>query len=724
MKLRAIIVLSAAVVVLVVAHLFVFAPLAAQWTESTSRFSDNVQQVQRIIREEIPALDPASVIREVQKTLSEQTGSLTDLGKAFQYADLSLSASRTPLTGDLREVLIAGLHRMETFQTSAQDTVVRVLQGWGIGDTLVEGKFGLGYSAKEGNSYAFPAPDGLIDEGCLEFLVKPEWNPLLDQTHRVLAALIGYKPVEGDLPPDTRPPMGAIRVVRDPRSGLVLEVQGYDGLMESVPCSIDMWEANTWHHVAVNWNKEKGDASLYVDGRFVGSTAMSFDRRSSSSGFEDFGMMDSEFGMPTRGYTPRRSTSPRTAGRTGAKVLNTISLLDVLYVGADQDGMNPADAVFDELRLSRQQRTAFTFDRPLVADDSTVLLRTFDQEYAPADEAELVKTLSAMRHKMVYAEDPHYNQQIRDRYAREYEVLRRSLGINVKKIEEERAGNGVYALEELYLVDYLRKNLPASYTLDYLIQLLAFNLPDSATMADLAAFLDIAEWVANKAVEQKVQILKEIRCLGTSDQQDDEALWLEFEKVVKELEAKYPPSERQTGTFPGMPGMPPEMMMDPAAMAEMQMMMGMGAGMDMDGMPYGMGGGRGADPAQQAKMDEIGKLNRYLESYQRGEVSPEFSMAKASQEGESSVKNVYIKRMLRLLFTSNVEQFAGLMYEVEHGDYLATVDRLNVTSNEKETLECSAKIDFHFLAPIEMTDGMVSATVESATDEASAPDAS
>ncbi|HNT33659.1 MAG TPA: hypothetical protein PKH07_01525, partial [bacterium] len=664
------------------------------------------------IREEIPALDPASVIREVQKTLTEQTGSLTELGKAYQYTDHSLATSQPAVAQDLREVLISGLHRIEAFQSNTQETVVRILQGLGIGDTLAEGKFGLGYSAIGGNSYAFPAADGLIDEGCLEFLVKPTWNPLLDQAYRVLATLVGYQPAETDLGKDAKLPFCSIRVIKDTRRGLVLEVQGYDGLSESVDCPIDTWEANSWHHVAVNWSKEKGDANLYVDGRFIGSTGSGMDRRS-SSGYEDFGMM--EGGLPRGMYTSRRS-SRSASGRSTVRVLSTISLLEVLYLGADHEGLNPADAVFDDLRVSNKQRTSFTFDKPSVADDTTVLLRDFEQEYIPADEAELMKTLSAMRHKMVYAEDSHYNQQIRDRYAREYEVLRRSLGIDVKKVEEERAGNGVYVLEELFLADYLRKHLPSSFTLDYLVQLLAFKIPEKDVLEDLVAYLDIAEWIAKKAVDQKVQVLSEVRCLGSSTEQNDEAVWIEFEKVVKELEAKYPPSERQAGVMGAM-GMSPEMMMmmDPAAMAEMQMMMG--AEMGIDGMPYGAGARGGGDPAQRAKMDEINKLNRYLESYQKGEVSPDFALERKAQEGQGGVGNVYIKRIARAFFKSNVEQFAGFLYDLEHGDYLVTVDKLNVTSNEKETLECSAKIDFHFLAPTEITDEQVSGTPDSATGE-------
>jgi len=697
--------LSVILVCLVVAHFLVFAPLSGRWSQATTQLEEKVRTVDKMMGQGLISLDQPSLIRESRNQIKKQLAALNDLKKHYLFEEQALASTPVQAPPDYRESIIERLHKIEEFQAASETTKVRLLQGWGIDDALAEGRFGGGYHASAGKYCVFPADDGMVNKGTVEFLFKPLWSPLEDIEARTLASFVGFDTTASTKDEDN-PPFCAIEVLKTPRT-LLLQLKNYEGLSEEVACSIETWQRDEWHHIAVTWNKETGEASLHVDERLVGSAMAGSARKGAGrAGMPRFGGNEfGEFGersmMATganRGF--RRGSRSEDMG---PRVLPSMTLLDALYLGADRNGERTADGVFDELRISNTNQGSFDSKKALAQDESTVLLRHFDKEYAPASSDELMRTLGAMESKLMYQKDNKFDKHILKRYVMEYEILRRSLGIDVATIEKGRPGNGIYALEELYLADYIRQSLP-SLSLNHICELLGFKLPREMILRNLASFLDISQWIANKAVEEKISEVTEVRYVGDSDQESDDTLWADFEKALKELQEEYPPDKRQLGLGGMMgAGMSPEMGFDPGMMAEM------GA---MGGMPYAMAP---LSPAEQARQEGIKKVQKWEEAQRRGEIPAQFRTERAAGHNQ---QGVYLKRQVRIFFESNVEQLADLLYDLEGGEYLATVDKLNVESDEKETLKSAMKIDFHFLAPMGMKDQWLNDSPGSATGEA------
>lgn len=695
---RSIIVVSSMVVALVVLHFFVFAPLSSAWTRTNREFEEKVQRVENVIGKGIRTLDAPVIKRETDKVLVRQNVALSELEQVYSF-----EGQINPEPGiNYREEIIKTLHDLKQFEESIEKTEMNLLASWGIGDGLTTGRFDKGLKADEDNSYAYLLRSNLVQKGTLEFFVKPLWNPKEEAGHHVFASLVGLKPT--DSVSAQGPEMATLNVVKDSKGQIMVRLTSYDGAVETIPYDIMGWEPETWHHLAVTWDQSSGDVTFYVDGRFAGKTGEVAARGTTRTGRTDMGMMgmETDMMMMEMGMSAPRTRSSRSRGNSeGAVILNTIEGLDFLYVGVDKDGANPADAIIDELRVSTTVRNDFRLDRVLQADDSTLLLRHFDEEFVPPDSVELTQLLKDMTEYLKQSSDERYGEAVRQRLEMQYQVLRKSLGINVDRIEE--FSPDVAPLEELFLADFLRTHAPSfSTNLDVITDLLKFNLPNRRGLFALYTFLDLARIVAQKSVDSNIISVDELTYLGESTDVSEEALYKAFNQTIAALEEKYPPEKR------GMGGMGMGM-----GMEEMMFMEG-----GMGGMPYmgGMMGGAGGNPEEMMQtMQDLEKLKRYKEAQEVGEIPADYKREYRAQQ-EKGGSSIYRKRMVQIQFTSTVEQMSRLLHSLEYGERFATVNRLLVDSDENNSLHCSTKIDFHFFEPAEIE--IASENVEGATGPA------
>ena len=702
MKVKIIVALVAILFGLALTHFFVFSPLAAKWSAAEVRRQENLEKVRRLIEENVPLENTAAIINSLQKQLESNITELERISNAIEFELQTEDPSESK--DDPREAIISNLYRIEELQNTTEKTEVQLLESWGIGDELTQGRFGKGLVGNLDTAYAFPVRENLVAEGCIEFLVKPMWSPLEDREYRVFATLIGYDP---------EPPPGnmqgklstcSINIVKTPDAKIQVAVKDYADVAETYAAQITSWKQDSWHHLAVNWNKTTGEVSLYLDGRAMarsgGSSRYGNSRQAPMFGNEM--MLLGEFGRSTtrnRNVTPRYSQrgSPETA-----QLLSSMARFDAIYIGADHNDENPAEVVFDEFRLSRKALSTFDFEKPVKEDENTVLIRHFENKYAPPDPIELALLLESMKSKYRFTDyDSITAEHVLERFKNEYEILRRSLGINVDRIEQSNIFDA--ALEELYLADFLRKQVPSS-SLDYVIDLMDFKLPDEGILNALSSFLEIAYDLAETSIQQQVKAIKRIRFIGESPVQDESEIWDAFNARVEELKEKYP-SAKEGGMLPpwmlqggAAPGMG---LIDPMMMAEGFQGIGYMS-------PGGTGRGASQDPeADLKRVQETQELNKYQKSQENREIHPEF-MAKFLQEHQGTERGTYLKRMIRLRFEGSVEQLTSLLHEIEYGERLASIDNLIIRSKDNEkTLDCSMKIDLHFLEPSQLEEDLI-----------------
>jgi len=533
---------------LILSHFLVFAPLASKWTQATSELRQNTQKVEDMLGREVPLSNPVLIINETKKVLAQQYHSLQNLTQEFSFQDLSSSEA----TGDIKRVIISKLHEIEELQKSQEGTgttELRLLQSWGINDRMAPGKFGQGLLADKDNPFAFPIRETLVDEGSIEFFFKPQWVAASDREARVLATLIGYQPIAPGSNPDIEPPTCSISIVKTSNADLSIQLAGYSGNPLSFGESIVGWEPDTWRHIAASWSKEKDEANLYVDGQLHASSRFA----GRTSGGRSMGEFD--FGGGFDRYERGGARRPRstTGSRSGvATVLESMSRLQALYMGRSLEGGAYADGVIDDLRVSTTALNAFQIDKTLKEDESTILLRHFESELPPGDEEVLARDLTEMENNLVYSANLAIREPVRKGYEREYDVIRRSFGIDVEKIETENPENAV--MEELYLADYLSGKVK-SRSLEQVIALFGFSIPDIDSLRAVASFVDIAKEIATIAIDERVPSVKQVSFAGESLVQNEEDVWVAFEQKYKEMDEKFSSSSAGGAGALGMPGM-------------------------------------------------------------------------------------------------------------------------------------------------------------------------
>lgn len=176
------------------------------------------------------------------------------------------------------------------------------------GLTYGEGVVGKGASIGSGAELRYKA-EGVLDPkaGAVEFWLRPSWDGKANQGHVLFQAGAPFN--------------NGLLVQVDGANNLRLMAWGDDPATAAVEANVERgvgtsaagWKAGEWHHVAATWEDAGRRLALYVDGRLVDAT--------------DKGVV-----------------IPAFSGKA-------------FWVGSGAGGATPAEAVFDELRVSRRART-------------------------------------------------------------------------------------------------------------------------------------------------------------------------------------------------------------------------------------------------------------------------------------------------------------------------------------------------------------------------------
>lgn len=176
------------------------------------------------------------------------------------------------------------------------------------GLTYDRGVVGKGATISAGAELSYKA-EGVLDPkaGTVEFWLRPSWDGKAGKPHVFFQAGAAFN--------------NGLFLQIDGANNLRLMTWGDDPATEAVESNVERgvgtsaaaWKADEWHHVAATWQDSGKRLALYVDGRLVDST---------------------EKGI----------VIPAFSGKT-------------FSVGCAAGGATPAEAVFDELRISRRART-------------------------------------------------------------------------------------------------------------------------------------------------------------------------------------------------------------------------------------------------------------------------------------------------------------------------------------------------------------------------------
>src|SRR5262249_12485972 len=171
------------------------------------------------------------------------------------------------------------------------------------------GVVGKGVAVGPGAALSYPVA-GVLDPkaGTIEFWIQPRWNGNAGKSHGFFQAGQAFD--------------NGLLIQIDGANNVRLMTWGDDPATPAVERNVERgvgfsgagWKAGEWHHLAATWSESGRRLALYVDGRLADST--------------DKGI-----------------------------VLGPPSQAD-FWLGSGQGGANAADAVFDELRVSKIARSA------------------------------------------------------------------------------------------------------------------------------------------------------------------------------------------------------------------------------------------------------------------------------------------------------------------------------------------------------------------------------
>ncbi len=192
--------------------------------------------------------------------------------------------------------------------------------GTASGTSFMGGKYGQGVLIDSNDTLTYATASN-IDQarGAIEMWVKPLWNGNDGQTHFFFCMDTGH--------------LNALLLLKDGANNLKFEIyDGSNGYVVGFPAG--NWQANTSYHVAATW--KTNDIRLYVDGMLV-------------------------------------------ASRTSANMMSVLP--DKMYIGSDYLGIQQANAVIDEVRISDITRVGNSDTctyRILVADSGNHRIQAFD----------------------------------------------------------------------------------------------------------------------------------------------------------------------------------------------------------------------------------------------------------------------------------------------------------------------------------------------------------
>ncbi len=300
-KMKAIVLIVIALVIVGGLHVFIFAPLKTQLDDYKGELSQLQSQVQRITstaggggsltsREGVTRwMD--NVIKGIDseiKTDREQFDTLNKQLKIIEHYDDQVN---------YRSKILDEIRRMKEVEDNSAVTKLAITNSWGVNEGIREGRFGTGFHASNGRSMAYANIETrkVIEpsQGTVEFYVKPDWDPQdMEVHHKSMFMAITVQNLYRDqleryaenitdelgrpinlsaiLPPTKGPfPVECmVAIYKGEGATLTFELKNFLQNPSTVTAYINDWKQGQWYHVLAVW-KEKQQA-LYINGQNKG----------------------------------------------------------------------------------------------------------------------------------------------------------------------------------------------------------------------------------------------------------------------------------------------------------------------------------------------------------------------------------------------------------------------------------------------------------------------
>ncbi|HOL93814.1 MAG TPA: hypothetical protein PLH79_05660 [bacterium] len=311
-KMKAIVLIAAAVGIVAVLNLFVFGPIKKDWDEYNQRLSTLKNEyrsiVQQVSGEESSESRSQPIVTRIDEVINAIQTQNQIARSGFERLDkqLKIIERYDPTKNYVNEVLNQ-IDLMKKLEANSTSTKLSVSRSWGVDGGLREGRFGTGFRASGGRSMAYANLDSkpVINprQGTLEFFVKPEWDPNDPEVHHkcMLIAIDSRKMSRDEIAtrmeqdqaanadaqsgmsaPMTKMsiqamlPLGAgpfqrdslLAVYKGEGPTLSFELRDYVKPPSIVTAMISDWKEGQWYHIAVVWEAKR--QALYINGQNKG----------------------------------------------------------------------------------------------------------------------------------------------------------------------------------------------------------------------------------------------------------------------------------------------------------------------------------------------------------------------------------------------------------------------------------------------------------------------
>jgi len=708
-KTRIMILIGLLVILTGVIHVVLFKPLADQWREVTEKTDRSLPKYKTIITD----YDPEGVVattRKMRKDIDEQMLEYNRLRDRYVLDPEVLEARNR-----IREVLDR-ITLLQKIETETPGIRIRVTQGWGLGEDFVPGRFGKGLYAQADRYAVMPAEEQVFsrEQGTIELWVGPQWNADEDTQKRYFVMAYGMVG-EG-----RTAKQADILLYKDEKGVLTYEIHQASGKNIRLGEPILHWKKGEWHHLAVTWGaKSPDDVALFIDGtRTVGYVPAGTRAGAGAAGLYGGGMAGYDMMMPgMMGMPGAYGIGTRRREETGLAP----EVIDEIVIGADRYYLSAAEAIVDELRISKVPRTRFDLNnRPRRDEDTLVLDHMEDRLFDPNLLAFLIQQMES---KLKLITDDFVVPRLKREKQVQYDALRKTLALDEEKLSTYTASS--QAIQKIYFVDQISQKLEG-YNMDRVRNILDLRFPSDEELDSLLSFLDLVHEVLQKAIAQNIDVIEQIEILGEATYLDETELKKFFDKKIDDLAKKAGifvgdfgmmgmgfAGMGIGGMYPGMmPGMYPGMMpgmMDPGMMGPAGMYPGM-AGPGMMGAGQPAGATQPIDPNDPAQVEAWAKQQKemerarkdyenYKELKERGIIPPRVRREYQEQLADEGY-NFYRRRSLRIALQCNVDKLSEFLYHLEFGDRVSSINTMSVVAEGgRSLLSANISFDVHTMEP-------------------------
>ncbi|MBN2329387.1 MAG: hypothetical protein JXR73_19760, partial [Candidatus Omnitrophica bacterium] len=305
-KIKAIIVLIAAVVIVGALHTYVFKPRMDKYKDDNDNLERLSNQFKSIVTQVSSEKDEGinnlqSLATEVDEVIQIIEDKIQTARNGFGELDKKLKIiERYDPSINYRDEVIGQIDRMRQLESSSTATKLTVSHSWEVDGGITEGRFGTGFKATGGRALAYAnvksKPIINPSQGTIEFFVKPDWDPTDTEIHHkcLFLAIDSRKftrdqitqrleleqannenadnPMFERMNIQQMMPVGPgpfqkdsmIAIYKGEGATLSFELRDYVKPPSIVTAYISDWKPDTWYHITASWEPKR--QALYING--------------------------------------------------------------------------------------------------------------------------------------------------------------------------------------------------------------------------------------------------------------------------------------------------------------------------------------------------------------------------------------------------------------------------------------------------------------------------